>query len=276
MRKFALYNCNGECYNLNDLKFFMYSPSDLGFKRDTNFIQIGSYFKPYNDNIKQPAPKGVIRFKDPDAYEKYYQFSRFISKTPLTLKYTPGSTTYCLECIISELDKKEIEGSGLHCEIKFVGLGYWYRLHSMEAGIDVEGGKIYDYTYPYTYADSGAGTVSLNVDSNMESPTVIYIYGPVINPTWKHYLNNVIVETGRCEVEIEAGHCLVIDCSGSPFSITEQDAYNHVIYDRYDESDKTTDRFVFLRAGRNRISVAQDGVTIPKLKVEARVLYETV
>ena len=276
MRQFKLKNAIGESYDLNDLKFFLYSPSNLGYKKNLSYMKVGHRFISTKEEVSQPSPQGTIRFKSPNAYEKYYAFVRFATKEPLQLEYCPEETSYYLDCIIESIDKTEISSRGLHCTVNLKALGYYYREYAMEAGTDIQDGKIYDYTYPFRYADNGAGTVALDVDSNMESPTKISIYGPTTNPTWQLYVNNVLKETGECTVEIPAGRRLVIDSMTIPYSITEQDLIGNVIYDRYNLSNIETERFFFLRNGRNRISVAHDGASIPKLKVEARVLYETV
>ena len=278
MRSFNLINSKGHRYNLNDLDFFLYDVSELGFKKNAKIIKAGNVFKAYNKSVDQPKPKGTIRFKEPDSYKKYYEFTRFATSEPLILEYIPGETqtAYRLDCYISSIEKREIEGNGLHCEIQFGALSFWYKVYSMEAGTDTRDGKIYDYTYPFRYSDRAAGTVALDVDSNMESPTIISIHGPCVNPTWNHYVNNVLVSSGICYVDIPADRILVIDSAHTPFQITEQDEYGNVIFDRYELSDLSTERFIFLQNGRNRISVAHDGAMVPRLKVEARVLYETV
>ena len=256
----------------------MYDPDDLGYKKSNKIIKAGNVFKSYQESISQPTPTGTIRFKNPDAYQKYYEFMRFATVEPLILEYTPGDSkdTFKMDCYISKIEKSEISGSGLHCEVKFGALSFWYKTYVMQVGIDVDNGKIYDYTYPFRYSDTAAGTVALDVDSSMESPTIISIFGPVENPVWNHYVNNILVDSGLCNVEVVQGHVLVIDCASVPFQITEQDMLGNVIYDRYPLSDMSTERFIFLHNGHNRLSVAHDGAMIPRLKVEARVLYETV
>ncbi len=277
MRKFVLYNSIGESYDLNDLRNFLYEPEDLGFKRETDFMQIGSAFRPYkNDTLKQPEPKGTIRFKNPDAYQKYYDFARFISKVPLRLEYTPLDQTYCLDCCVMEMDKTELGPGGLHCEIKFGGYGYYYSRCSLESSDDGTTGKIYGYTYNYHYSDVMPGMVAKDIDATQESPCIITIYGPAINPVWKHYLNNVLIATGKCNQILLTGHNLVIDTVSTPYSITEQDDLGNVIFDRYQDADFSTERFFLLRNGNNRIAVSHDGVMPPRLKVEVRSLYETV
>lgn len=275
MRRFVLFNANGEKYDLNDLNFYFHSPEGLGFKKETKFFQVGDRYIPYNNRISQPKPAGIIRFKNPNAYSKYYEFARFISKTPLVLKYSPENVDYNIDCIVTALDKSEIEGKGLSCKIELSALSPYYRTFLMTSDNTSEG-KRYAYSFPYRYASIGAGSVALDVDTNMDSPTKIYIYGPAKNPVWTYYLDNVVRGRGLCNIDLRAGRVLAIDTTQVPYSITEQDTLGNIIYDRYGDADLETERFIFMKKGRNRITVSQDEISIPRIKVEARLYYETV
>jgi hypothetical protein len=276
MRQFALINSIGQRYDLMDTDYFLYDPEGLGFKKGTKYQEVGNIFVPYLDRYKQPEPKGIIRFDNPGAYDKYYEFARFISKAPIRLEYTPADATYYLDCIVSELKKTELQGEGLNCEIEFNALGFYYQVTNLVSADDDTNGKVYGYTYNYQYSDVMPGTVVKDVDSMIESPCIITIYGPAINPVWRHYVNNVLIATGKCNITLLTGHNLVINTASATYSITEQDEYGNVIFDRYQDSDFSTERFFLLRNGNNRIAVAHDGVMPPKLKVETRLLYETV
>lgn len=276
MRKFRLINSIGEAYDLNDPDFYLYNPSSLGFKKQINFKKIGHSFQEISEMVAQPEPTGIIRFRNPDAYDKYYSFLRFAAKMPLRLEYTPAATTYHLDCYIKEIGKTELEGDGLHNAISLIGLGYYYRFYEQESGVYPDDGKIYNYEYSYTYRDHGSGTLGLDVDSDMDSPIKISIYGPVTNPVWKHYINNVLVEIGSATLVIPQNRRLVIDTTTIPYTITEQDMIGNIKYDRYADADFETDRFFFLKEGNNRISVSQGGVMVPKLKIEGKILYESV
>lgn len=277
MRQFKLYNAIGEVYDLNSLDFFMYDPEQLGFKQGTKYERVGDAFHPYQEGYDQPKPKGKIRFKQPGAYDKYNAFVKFVSKKPLRLEYTPADATFKLQCEVGELKKTEIKTIGLSCDITFTGLGLWYRTLVEETSDDESGdGKKYDYEYDYVYSNSAAGTVALVSDAQDDSPTKITIYGPVVNPVWNHYLNGNRVNGGAVNATIPSGHKLVVDATTMPWSITEQDAYGHVVHDRYPDSDWNTDRFIFLQQGTNKISISHTGVNTPKLMVEVNLQYASV
>ena len=63
------------------------------------------------------------------------------------------------------------------------------------------------------------------------------IQGPCINPIWKHYVDNVLYETGRYEGIIPDENKLVIDTTQIPYSITERGASDAIVADRYQMCD---------------------------------------
>ena len=104
----------------------------------------------------------------------------------------------------------------------------------------------------------------------------LMVYGPCTNPVWKHYVNNVLYETGKYEGSIPDGHKLVIDTTQIPYSITERGVSDEVVADRYQMCDFTTERFFHLQYGSNRISVVHEGLNVLNVMVEGRISYETV
>ncbi len=119
-------------------------------------------------------------------------------------------------------------------------------------------------------------TLMIDSDSHGDSPCKVTVYGPCTNPVWKHYVNNVLYETGRYEGSIPDGHKLVIDTTQIPYSITERGVSDEVVADRYQMCDFTTERFFHLQYGSNRISVVHEGLNILNVMVEGRISYETV
>ena len=277
MRHFALINNKGQRYDLNEMDFFLYSPSGMGFSRATSYRQIGTTWSMYNDCYAQEARQGYIRFKEPHSYQKYFDFLVFAQQTPLQYEYTPENKTFYMDCVIGVIDKTEISGEGLKCQIQLTPLSLFYQKYFAEsADGEAGGGKTYNYSYPYIYSSAAQGTVAVESDAADDSPCKVAIFGPLVNPVWYHYVNNKQVEQGRMVGEVIAEHKLVIDTTTMPYSITEQDMLGNVIYNRYEDCDFSTERFFFLKFGHNRISVGQSGVNIPHLVVEGRLQYASV
>ena len=158
----------------------------------------------------------------------------------------------------------------------FAAQGLYYKSVNKYSNTLSIGGKIYPYTYDYAYSDVSYNSVEIESDSYEDSPCRITIQGPCINPVWKHYVNNVLYETGAYMGTVSADHKLVIDTTKLPYSITERGAGDDVVADRYQLCDFTTERFFHLQHGANRISVSHEGINTLNVIVEGRISYETV
>ena len=89
-------------------------------------------------------------------------------------------------------------------------------------------------------------------------------------------MNNELYATGAYNGTITGDHKLVIDTTTMPYSITERGISGDVIANRYQACDFTTERFIILKHGTNRISLLHDGLGAVNMMVEAKISYETV
>lgn len=276
MRQFYLINGNGNRYSLMDTKHWLYEPDNLGAKFNSRYEQIGSDFVRTKRISKPDDPKGKILFTGTDKYQDYSDFIKFIAVEPLTLEYV-SNATYRAKVDLKEIEKSEINQDGyLECAISFKRLSRWYKTITILNENEGNGGKVYDYEYDYTYMEYEPQQATIQSDSGYDSPIKLTIFGPIVNPTWKHYLNNNAIATGKITANIVAGRRIVIDNTKIPYSITEQDSYGNVINDLYQYSDFTTTRFFNLQFGENRVTVEHEGTNILNMAVEARLEYETV
>lgn len=275
MRQFYLINGSGNQYSLMDVEHWLYQPGNLGAKFSSKYEQIGGDFIRTNRVSKPDDIKGKLLFTGDDKYDDYFKFQKFIAVEPLTLVYV-SNDTYKVSVDLKSIDKGEIEDGILKCDIRLKRLSRWYKeITILNTDID-RTGKNYDYTYNYTYTEFEKQTATIDSDSGYDSPTKITIFGPAVNPSWKHYLNGDVVETGKVTASIVQGRRIVIDCTKIPYSIKEYDQAGAVKRDLYQNSDFSTARFFNLSYGRNRITVEHEGTNDLGLAVEARVEYETV
>ena len=100
--------------------------------------------------------------------------------------------------------------------------------------------------------------------------------GPCTNPTWRHYVDGVLKESGKVIAEILPNHRLVIDTTVIPYSMKVYDSQNQAVTDLYQSSDFETQRFVSLDYGENIITVSAEDVTVIGIGVEAEIEYATV
>lgn len=275
MREFYLINGNGIKYSLMDVGHWLYKPKNLGANFSNKYEQIDSDFVRTRRIAKPKDPKGKILFTGKNKYEDYYNFIMFLAVEPLTLLYK-SNDLYRAKVDLKEIDKTEIEGGILECDITFKRCSRWYREVTILNDEPETGGKIYPYKYIYKYMEYEAQQATFDSDSGYDSKMKLTIFGPVENPIWKHYLNNELIATGKIFASVRTGRRIVIDGTKIPPSIREMDNSGKVIRDLYQYSDFDTQRFFNIKMGRNRITVEHDGSNSLGLAVEARLEYETV
>lgn len=277
MRKFRLINAEGSSFDLNSQAAFFHSVDGFGYKDETQYEQIGTDYYALEDSFAQGQMKGQIVFAGKDPYGKYREFTKFVRAVPLTLVYEMDEV-FRVPVRLTEIGKAELEKGGnfLNCDVTFLAAGLFYKTVQKYSETISVGGKVYPYEYTYSYADVSQNTVMIDSDSYEDSPCRITIYGPAINPIWKHYVNNELYEIGKYDGTIPDDHKLVIDSTNIPYSITERGVSDEVVADRYQLCDFTTERFFHLQHGTNRISVTHDGLNMVNVLVEGKISYETV
>ncbi len=276
MRRYSLINNDGTSYELTEKgKSFFFDVDGLGYKCETEFQRIGEHLALINDHLAQGVVTGSIKFWQPNAYQQYFKFAQFCQNKPLKLLYTPPTgTTYYREGYVTAITKRESDA--LVVSIEFKATTPWYKSVYVFNSGEIAGGKVYDYTYNYTYAEGAAQSVIINSDSYKESPCKITLYGPLVNPSWSHYLNNELIVVGSVKGTIEEGNKLVIDTTTIPYSIKQFDAGDNLISNMYQLSDFSTYRFVNIGFGENIISATHEALSTIKIGVEAKIEYATV
>lgn len=277
MERLILINGKGEQYSLFDeTKSPTFTIEGLGYSDKTEFLQIGDEYYPLEDKSEQGALEMTLSFWN-GADEKYCAFVSHARHNPLTMLYETDAGVFYIPCrlrTISRLDQPRYKR--FVAPVKLVFTGKPYQIISAFNSGEISAGKTYDYTYDYAYSEEVLNTVVLNVNSYVESPCILTIYGEATNPVWRHYVNNELVATGAYNGTISSGRYLVIDSQSMPYSIIEYDSAGNVVADRYQLCDFSTERFLHLGEGENRITLSHDGVNALKLKVEGYIKYEAI
>lgn len=279
MRYFKLINHYGTEYDLTVKdKAFLYNISGLGHSAETEFQRIGEHFGILSDHLAQAEIAGSVKFWQPGAEDQYFKFAQFCQNKPLTLVYSPtGVHEFKRDGIVTAIQKTDSADGKLRSDITFRATSPWYKETYIFNDDVVHGeGKRYNYRYPYRYGSGSLQAVIVDTDTFIDSPVRLIIFGPAVNPTWRHYVNNVLTTTGRVTATIEEGRKLIIDTISLPYSIAQYDLSNQLVSDLYQNSDFETDRFIRLGYGNNVISVAHDGASTLRIAMEARIEYATV
>lgn len=277
MRTFKLFDNDGNSYDVttkNDL--FFYGIDGLGFQQATEFQRIEDRYALLSSYTAQGKIKGTLKFWQPNAEQKYFDFAQFCQNSPIKMEYNPSYGTFSRSGIISKIERGDGTGDSLEVVIEYTAQTPWYKsITEYNDGVIV-GGKVYDYTYDYTYSGAVMNSVSIDSDSYQSSPVKLIIFGPAVNPTWRHYLNNVLQTSGKLNGSVLANHKLVIDTTSIPYSIKQFDMQGNLISDMYQQSDFSTSRFVRFGRGRNTVAFSADNTNKLNVGVEAQIEYATV
>lgn len=278
MNKAILINGQGTEYNLLDRSLSPgFQIEGFGYEDSTEFMAIGDNFIPLQESSEQGMLESTLLFMD-GSDKKYFEFVKFARHDPLTLLYGNRNGDFYIPCRLRSISKVDQLGIRRYpAPMALAQTGKPYKIEVAEyTPAPTSAGKIYPYTYPYTYSDDNVNTLSIKSDSYLDSPCILTIYGQAVNPIWRHYSNGILVETGAYSGTIPEGHYLVIDAKSVPYSIIEYDSAGRIVADRYALCDFSTERFMHANEGRNRYVVSHDGVNNLQLKMEAHIQYETV
>lgn len=277
MRTFKLFDNDGNSYDVttkNDL--FFYGIDGLGFEQATEFQRIEDRYALLSNYTAQTKIKGSIKFWQPNAERKYFDFAQFCQNAPIRMEYNPKYRVFSRFGYITKIERSDGKGDSLEITLEFTPRTPWFKtIADYNDGI-IEGGKVYNYTYNYTYSTATVNSVTIDSDSYQSSPVKLIIFGPATNPTWRHYLNNVLQSSGKLNGSVLANHKLVIDTTTIPYSIKQFDMLGNLVSDMYQQSDFATERFVRFGRGRNTVAFTAENTNTLNVGVEAQIEYATV
>ena len=277
MREFKLQNAAGDTFDLMRRDAFFYVPDGLGFRMDSQFMQIGNAYRLIETESAQKAPSGVMVFAN---YTIYQTFAKFISYTPLKLMYKPLSEWFYLDCIVSKLTKGEIDyrDNCLKCSIDFTATSKWYVPRAAyRTAEEILDAKQYTYQYNYTYADAINGIIDIVNNSTEASPLIITILGDITDPTWSLIVNNKTVQSGSVSGNIAAGNKLVINAKDNELEIAEYVvATNAFVANRYQDSDFSRDNFIYAPVGNSTLRISGNVSQTIDAYAEIEEIHETV
>lgn len=258
MRQFKLINADGFEFDLMSKQSLFIEPNGFGIGTDTQIQRIGANFVVINSEELQPAPSGIIAFSNYDSFEK---FRAFVRKGGIVLCYKPINVWYFLDCTV-KVDKSEIEKESqmLNCPVEFTGISSWHeKPKEFRSKTDSKIGKIYPFTYSYSYATTLAGVIDIE-NGELPSACKIHILGPCKNPSFFISQSGNRIATGKINCTIIEERKLVINSDPSNMEIAEYTINGEFVVDKYADSDFTTQRLVEVPPGISRFAFTQDGV----------------
>ncbi len=277
MRTFRLYDNDGNRYNLTSRDhLFFYAIDGLGFEQSAEFQRIEDRFALLESHIEQATIEGTIKFWQPEAELQYFNFAQFCQNQPIMMDYNNNYGTYSRRGIITKIERGDGDGNELLIKIQFKAQTPWYKeIIEYNPGTE-SGGKVYNYSYDYTYLKGGKNTITIDSDSYQSSPVKLVVIGPAINPSWRHYLNGELVTEGKINGIIGPDNRLIVDTTTIPYRIIQVDALGQLVSDLYQQSDFSTYRFVRFGHGRNTVTFSADESNDLNVGVEAQIEYATI
>ena len=277
MRTFRLYDNDGNRYNLTSRDhLFFYAIDGLGFEQSAEFQRIEDRFALLESHIEQATIEGTIKFWQPEAELQYFNFAQFCQNQPIMMDYNNNYGTYSRRGIITKIERGDGDGNELLIKIQFKAQTPWFKeIIEYNPGTE-SGGKVYNYSYDYTYLKGGKNTITIDSDSFQSSPVKLVVIGPAINPSWRHYLNGELVTEGKINGIICPDNRLIVDTTTIPYRIIQVDALGQLVSDLYQQSDFSTYRFVRFGHGRNTVTFSADESNILNVGVEAQIEYATI
>ncbi len=223
----------------------------FGFEFDIDYEEFDSRFVETKRKIPQRTLDLTLDFFD--GYHGFTRWREFITKSKeIRLFYeTSVGKKYCYVNVVSS-SKAQLESGVLKSKVKIDCLSLWLVNKSTHIEVtDAGGGKIYTYQYPYVYAISFNGKVTVNNESSRNVPLVIRLIGNCYNPRVIIRQNGVDLQTLR----------LIVDERDEPTIVVCSEPTNQYIkwlldaeeQDYYDKQDFSCENFLFLPPGESEI-----------------------
>lgn len=279
LRHFTLTNALGEILNITDTEsYFFYQIDGLGVTRSQTFRARGeSRWTLTHEEQDQGVIGGTMYMANPSLYA---QFVAFCSEAPLIMSCNYFGTTYYCECVCQSIEKSEDANPRLNrFPVKFPMLTNWYRrIAVVTEATEASGGWVWPVEWPVTWASTEGNKVVINSDTKISSPCKLTIFGALTSPTWSHYVNGVLYESGAFTdtVTIPEGGRLEIDNTGDNTKARILNADGELVQDVYELRDFGTAFFIHLQKGQNDIVISSTDAASVTVKAEAFLHYATV
>ena len=223
----------------------------FGFEFEIDYEDFDARFVETKRKIPQRTIDLTLVFID--GYHGFTRWREFLTKSKeIRLFYeTDEGKKYCFVNIKSS-SKTQLEAGILRTQVKIDCLSLWLVKKSAHIDVtDAGGGKVYAYQYPYVYAVSFNGKVTVRNDSPKDVPLFIRLIGNCYNPRVIIRQNGVDIQTLR----------LILDERDEPTIEISSDPTNQYIKrflddteeDYYNTQDFSCDNFLFLPPGESEI-----------------------
>lgn len=267
MRKFTLENTYGIKFQFNYYnKVLLTNVSGLGFSKNYAYLKYDNHFSTLKNNFELAEIRGVITFLD--GYQGYEIFLSFLEKGQhdMKLHYESHDEKYCYVDIVS-VTKSELKAGGLQSEIVLNKKSYWIKERNILITSNVDtGGKIYTYTYPFTYANASMGVSSIEIGGHIKANVIVEMIGSIDEPELIVKRSGTVTNGLRLLMNRIDAHIVV---SSLIQNLTMYELINNEMHDVYPLQDFEKQNFLWIEPGAIQFEF-KPGVsehTICKIKI---------
>lgn len=287
VRKFWLINSKGDKFDITskNSKLFLYAPMGLGFIKDIDTLRRGNSTEVRAIQYEMPVISGELLFSESlsGMYQDYQNFIQFAKHRPLKLYYQTPNTfdSWYVDCEIASLEKGDVnfEDRLLHCPISFLATSFWQTAKEYDLAVEeqIVGGKIYPYTYPFTYEGNSFAHIDLISSGTLESGFRFEINDIVTNPTLSLYQNDekygeikILGTYDMIKVDTRDGkESLYLEYQGSAIA-------NPTSYFDLSSNGQYETPFPKLRVGDNVLTFSYGGVFTSAIHIKWQDLFSTI
>ena len=229
VREFKLVNEKGQEYSFMDIEKYalLTEPSGLGYGYDTQYQQLGNTYIESLRGIQQGQILGTVNFLK---YENYANLVNFIESSETIrlsyiIPYSDGTNKeYFKDINIQSLTKTQLQINGVLTEsITFDCLSLWYEENTVIYKIEPQINEIrWDFRWDSKFTDYNTRYLQYINQGHVEAPVYIEIDGHVINPKIELYVEGVLYQTVKVNVDIAEYEKLLYDTRENQFYIGKQ------------------------------------------------------
>lgn len=247
MRVFLLENQYGERFHFTYFnKVLLTGVNGLGFSKNYSYLKHDIHYTTLKNNFELSEIKAVITFLD--GYHGYYKFMQFLEKGQHDLKlfYESHDVKYCYVDIV-HLSKSELKAGGLQSEIVLNKKSYWIKEHHFMITANVDGGgKVYPYSYEFTYANASQGVMNTQIGGHLKANMIIEITGAMEEPELIVKQNDLVKNHLRLLINRQNSQIIV---SSLIHDLSMVEVVDGIAYDIYQFQDFEKDNFLSVEPG---------------------------
>lgn len=198
----------------------------MGYSYTTEYEQLGNTFVTNLRKFEQGQISGTVNFLSYDNYKNLVDFIEASESLKFSYKipFQNGQKEYFKDIQIQSITKTQKQTNGILSEtITFDCLSLWYEENTFIHNMSQQEGVIsWDFKWDSKFADFTTRSLQFINNGHIESPILIEIDGPVVNPKIELYVEGELYQELPFTVEIEEYEKLLYGTQEGNFYLNRQ------------------------------------------------------